>query len=255
MSIEVQEENAETPVETEMVKRAVPVTPYYSYILIACIIAVSIVQIMTDPPGSAILGGNRSAIIAGFDKQAFLYFGEYWRILTGATLHGGVVHLAFNGYALFALGRLVETLSNRAHLAIMFLLSAIGGGLMTLVLAPNAPPSIGASGGIIGFLGYLTVYGFYRRKLLSNALLKNMLFNIGFIAFIGVFVIPNVDNFGHLGGLLTGAIYGAFQIPRDLFKDPREVTSLTEILGMAAVGIFAFFSVLSISLLLGWVHL
>lgn len=254
MSVEYQKEEMETPVETETVKRAVPVTPYYSYILIACIIAVSIVQIATDPPGSAILGGNRSAIIAGFDKKAFLLLGEYWRIITGATLHGGLVHLAFNGYALFALGRLVEILSNRAHLAIVFLLSAIGGGIMSLIFVPGAT-SVGASGGIVGFLGYLTIYGFYRRKIMSNALLKNMLFNIGFIAFVGVFVIPNVDNFGHLGGLLTGMIYGVFQIPRDLYKDPREASSFTEILGMVALAIFAFFSVLSILLLLGLVSL
>ena len=116
-------------------------------------------------------GGNRSGMIAGFYKQAFM-IGEYWRILTGAALHGGMIHLAFNGYALFVLGRLVETLSNRAHLAIMFLLSAIGGNFMSLDFCPNATHSIGASGGIIGFLGYLTVYGFYRRKIISNAFLK-----------------------------------------------------------------------------------
>lgn len=254
MSVEHKEEETETSVEPETVQRAVPVKPYYSYILIACIVAVSIVQIATDSPGSALFGGERSVILAGFDKGAFLIYEQYWRIVTGMTLHGGIIHLAFNSYALYILGRLIETLSNRAHLAIVFLLSGIGGGVLSLIFMPENP-SVGASGGIIGFLGYLTVYGFYRRKLLTNAFLKNMVFNIVFIAFVGVFLIPNVDNFGHLGGLLTGAIYGAIQIPRDLFKDPREAAGFTQTLGIAALGIFAFFCVLSMLLLLGLVRL
>ncbi len=110
--------------------------------------------------------------------------------------------------------------------------------------------SIGASGGIVGFLGYLTVYGYLRRKLLSNGFLKNMLFNVGFIAFTGVFILPNIDNFGHLGGLIVGAIYGLFQISGDIYKDPREVSSTTEFLGLAALGTFIAVSVFSIMLLL-----
>lgn len=255
---EISEETEEA--QEEQLVRATSVTPYYSYVFVICIIIVSIFQIgldinyyiesTNDSLRNLILfGGYRSGLIAGFYKEAFIY-GEYWRVLTGAALHGGLIHLAFNSYALYILGKLIETISNRVHLPVVFLLSAIGGNLMSLAFTPIAPPSIGASGGIIGFLGYLTIYGFYRRKLMSNVLLKNMLFNIVFIAFIGVFVIPNVDNFAHLGGLLTGAIYGIFQIPRDLYKDPRETTPLMEIIGFAALGIFIFVAVLTILLLL-----
>lgn len=256
---ETEPEETEEALEQEQLVRAVTVTPYFSYILLICIIIVSIFQIGLDikyyiksPNDSlgmlVLFGGYRSGLIAGFYKEAFVS-GEYWRVLTGAALHGGLIHLAFNGYALFILGRLIETISNRAHLPVIFLLSAIGGNLMSLAFTPNGV-SVGASGGIIGFLGYLTIYGLYRRKLMSNALLKNMLFNVVFIAFVGVFVIENVDNFAHLGGLLTGAIYGVFQIPRDLYKDPRETTSLMEIIGFAALGIFIFVSALAILLLL-----
>ena len=109
--------------------------------------------------------------------------------------------------------------------------------------------SVGASGGIVGFLGYLAVYGYRRRQLLTNAFLKNMLFNIGFIAFYGVALHNYIDNFGHLGGLLAGAIYGFFQISGDIYKDPRETGKTIEFLGLAALGVFiatSFFSVLVI---------
>jgi membrane associated rhomboid family serine protease len=260
MSLDYQKEpqTEETEEKEEQLVRATPVTPYYSYVLVICIIIVSIFQIGLDTNyyiestndslrNLILFGGYRSGLIAGFYKQAFIN-GEYWRVLTGAALHGGIIHLAFNSYALYILGKLVETLSNRAHLAIVFLLSAIGGNLLSLAFMPDGV-SVGASGGIIGFLGYLTIYGFYRRKIMSNALLKNMLFNVVFIGFVGVFVIKNVDNYAHLGGLLTGAVYGLFQIPRDLYKDPREASETTTIIGYAALGIFIFVSVLTILLL------
>ena len=160
-----------------------------------------------------------------------------------------MIHLAFNCYALYILGKLIETLSNRAHLAIVFLLATIGGYILSLIFLPEGN-SVGASGGILGFLGYLTAYGFVRRKLLTDAFLKNMLFNVAFIAFTGIFVLPNVDNFAHLGGLVAGAIYGFLQIPRDLHKDPREVGETMKFIGVAALGISVVISVFSILILL-----
>ena len=47
-----------------------------------------------------------------------------------------------------------------------------------------------------------------------------------------------MDNFGHIGGLITGAVYGLVQIPSDEFTDPREAGSLTELMGLAALGIY-----------------
>lgn len=239
MSLEYQNQE-QIPAETEEVKRATPVVPYYSYILIACIVAVSAVQLLTNL--------DESVIAAGFVKPAFSH-GQYWRILTGAALHGGLLHLGFNGYALYILGKLIETLSNRAHLAIVFLLSVIGGNLLSLWFLPDGI-AVGASGGIIGFLGYLAVYGYRRRELLSNAFLKSMLINIGFIAVYGIMLYQIIDNFAHLGGLLAGAIYGLFQIPSDLHKDPREAGKAANILGLVSIGIFIAVSLFSILLIL-----
>ncbi len=251
MSLQYEKELEETEKateETENVQRAVSVFPLYSVILIVCLVGVSICQFVVDGRDSGLFGGSNSILLAGFVKPLF-WDGEFWRILTGAALHGGLMHLAFNCYALYILGKLIETLSNRAHLAIVFLVSAIGGGILSLIFLPDVP-SVGASGGIIGFLGYLTIYGFKRRKLLPASFLKNMLFNVAFIAFIGIFVLPNIDNYGHLGGLLTGAIYGFLQIPGDLYKDPREVGAPAKFAGQTALGIFIVVSIFSILLLL-----
>ncbi len=242
------EENEIADEQSETVQRAKIAFPLYSAVLIGCLIAVSIAQFAVDNREGILFGGEKSILLGGFVKPLFSD-GQYWRILTGAALHGGLIHLAFNCYALYILGKLIEALSNRAHLAIIFLLSAIGGGILSLIFLPDAV-SVGASGGVIGFLGYLTVYGFKRRKLLTNDFLKNMLFNVVFIGFVGLFVLPNIDNFGHLGGLLTGAVYGLFQIPGDLYKDPREAGKTAEIAGLIALGIFIAVSLFSILILM-----
>ena len=252
MSLEYQNEEtptAEASDERVGYRRATYIFPVYTVILIVCLVVVFLGQLYANIQNPLPEKVDISVLLAGFVKQ-FFREGQYWRILTGAALHGGIMHLVFNSYALYVLGKLIETLSNRAHLAIVFLLSAIGGGILSLIFLPEIP-SVGASGGIIGFLGYLTIYGFKRRKLLPDGFLKNMLFNVGFIAVVGIFVLPNVDNFGHLGGLIVGVLYGLVQIPSDLYKDPREVSGVTKIFGTAALGIFVLTCIFSILLLLG----
>lgn len=243
------ENETEHPVEVrENVQRAAPTVPFYSFLMVVCLIVVSICQFRADGTTLILYGGETSILLAGFVKPAFLD-GEYWRILTGMQLHIGLIHLLFNCYALYVLGKLIEILSNRAHLVIVFLLAGIGGNILSLIFMPDAA-SAGASGGILGFLGYLAVYGYKRRKILPPDFLKNMLFNIGFIALYGIMLYRVIDNFGHLGGVLTGALYGLFQIPGDVYKDPREIGSKTEIFGLIALGIFITTTIFSCLVLL-----
>ena len=164
------------------------------------------------------------------------------------------LHLYFNAQALYGFGNLIERLSNRAHLATVFLLAVIGGGLFSLFFMPDVI-SIGASGGIMGLIGYLAVYGYRRKRQLPPDFLKSMLINIGFITAFGIVAYQIVDNFGHLGGLVTGAIYGLVQIPKDLHKNPRQVSATAEISGLIALGIFIFTCILSVLLLMKFVKL
>lgn len=242
----VNEENLNSDANSENITTTKESLPFYSIVLIVCIVVVFAVQLAANI--------NTSIDLAGFDKQAFLNNRDFWRILTGGALHGGLMHIAFNSYALYSFGRLIELLSNKAHLAIVFLISIVGGGLLSLLANPDGT-SIGASGGIIGFLGYLAVYAYKRRKLLSNDFLQGLLINIGFIAFYGIALAKDIDNFAHLGGLLAGAIYGFFQIPGNLQKDPRIVSTNTELFGMVSLGFFIIVSVFSISLILQIVKL
>jgi membrane associated rhomboid family serine protease len=195
-----------------------------------------------------------SVKLAGFDKPLFVENREWWRILTGGALHGSLLHLYFNGQAFYGFGNLIEVLSNRAHLAIVFVSAVIGGGILSLIFIPDGT-SVGASGGIMGLIGYLAIYGYRRKQQLPPDFLKSMLINIGFIAAFGVIAYQIVDNFGHLGGLIVGAVYGFIRIPRDLRENPRETGVITQIFGFIALGIFVAASVFSILLLLKYVKM
>lgn len=225
------------------------ITPYYTYILVVSIIAVYIVQVLVDR------GNNddsellpRSIQLAGLIKP-LVWKGEFWRLLTVGTLHGWLLHIYFNGQALYGLGTTVEYLSNRAHLAIVFVLAIISGALFSLYFMPDTI-SVGASGGIMGIIGYAAMLGYRRKSQMPPDFLKNMLINIGFIAAFGIVAYQFIDNFGHLGGLLVGVVYGFLQIPRSLEKDPRKVGVIADFLGMIAMGVFVFTAILSILLIL-----
>ena len=238
-----EEELQDTPLPEEPpeeARRFVSSTPYFTIIILASIVIVFLAQLTMPLETSILLAGNVKELVAE---------GQVWRLLTSSVVHGSIFHIGFNGYALFMLGRLMETLSNRSSIAIVFLIAAVAGSFLSFIFLPETP-SVGASGGIIGLLGYITVYSYKRRKLLTSALLKNMLFNIAFIGFIGVFILPNVDNYGHLGGLLAGALFGLIEIPSDLYKDPRESGKFLTYAGYASLGVILLTALLTLVILL-----
>jgi membrane associated rhomboid family serine protease len=228
-------------------------TPLYTYILIGSIAAVFVAQLVFGDAAKtlslfSIVGDERSALAAGFVKPLFLENHEYWRILTGSAVHGGLIHVVMNCYAFLMFGRICEMLSSRAHLAIVFLLACIGGGLLSLYFLPEVT-SVGASGGIVGLLGYVTVYAFRRRQFISPQFRKNLLINIGFLFFFGLVLFNVVDNYGHLGGLIVGVVYGFFQIPSNEYVDPRRAGPIARAVGVVSVAIFILTCLLSIVLI------
>ncbi len=250
MSLKYQTDTDEPEVQdTQASQVPTPPFPYYTVILLACIATVFAVQFLTSSDPFFLTTDRVSAHVAGFDKLAFASGHEYWRILTGATLHSGPLHVVMNSYAFYSFGRLFEMLSNRAHLAIVFVLSALGGGVLSLIFAPTVT-SVGASGGIVGLISYLAVYAFRRRQFISPEFRKSLLINIGFILVFGIALYQVIDNFGHVGGLITGAIYGFIQIPGDEYVDPRNAGFITRIFGYVALGIYILTSILTILLLI-----
>lgn len=143
--------------------------------------------------------------------------GRWWTILSAGWLHGNVLHIAFNlvwvrelappvGHG-FGAGRLVIIYT--VSTAIAALLSSSVGKFLpeTFSVLRGAEITVGASGAIFGLLGALVSYG----QVTQNDALKKQAFSYVIAMFIFGFLMPNVDNWGHLGGFLGG--YFITQLP------------------------------------------
>lgn len=135
--------------------------------------------------------------------KPLLLKGEYFRLITTAFLHIGVVHLLVNSYSLFILGSQMESFLGRAKYLFVYIISALCGSLMSIVFSSNV--SAGASGAIFGLLGSLLYFGYNYRVYLGNVLKSQIIpliiLNLG----IGL-IIPDIDVAAHIGGLIGGVI-------------------------------------------------
>ncbi|MDY4078131.1 MAG: rhomboid family intramembrane serine protease [Clostridium sp.] len=141
------------------------------------------------------MGGNYGALVS---------HGQVWRLLTCAFLHGGLIHILCNMYALYALGPQVEILFGRVKYIIIYLLSAIGGSLLSYKFSPSSL-SIGASGAIFGLFGAMVVFVLKYKDRIPKRVLNN-LFGVIILNLLIGFNLQGIDNFAHIGGLLVGAL-------------------------------------------------
>jgi rhomboid protease GluP len=136
---------------------------------------------------------------------------EPWRLFTALFLHGGLLHVGLNMWALHQAGQVVERLYGRAGFAVLYLVAGLLGNLASLWWKPG-PVSVGASGAIFGVYGALLAYLVLQRGSVPNEIFREMrsgtLGFIGYSLFAG-FSIPGIDNAAHLGGLLGGLVMGA----------------------------------------------
>ena len=146
-----------------------------------------------------------TSLIPGYEERLLLnrFFvenGEYYRLITVALLHGGLWHLAFNLYALHALGTPLENYFGRKKYAIILLVSLLSGSTLSVLFNPAYVYSIGASGMIFGLFGALALIG--ER---AGIEWRSILVIIGLNFAIG-FALGGVDWRGHLGGLIGGTL-------------------------------------------------
>lgn len=129
--------------------------------------------------------------------------GEYYRMITSAFLHIGVMHLIFNMYALYVAGSQIEYIYGRVKYIFIYLISAIMGSLFTVALSGDNVVAAGASGAIFGLFGSLLYFGYNYRGYMGNALISQIVPVVALNIFIG-FSNPNIGNAAHIGGLIGG---------------------------------------------------
>ncbi|MCC6746338.1 MAG: rhomboid family intramembrane serine protease [Deltaproteobacteria bacterium] len=186
------------PRNAKRVWRAAPVTT-------ALLVVLAAIHVGVELQGSAERAWVLWRFGANFRLAAF--HGEPWRLLASMFLHGGLLHLAFNLYALYLLGRLVEQLYGSLRFWTIYMGAGLAGALASAVYGGDERLSVGASGAIFGLLGAALVGVRRLRGQVPEAwrkeLTMNLLISVGLQLYIG-FTVPMIDNAAHVGGLVGG---------------------------------------------------
>lgn len=178
-----------------------------TYVLLAITITCFALQTL-----SKLIFGYDYPLLLGAKVNILILSGEYWRLLTPALLHGSLLHIGFNMYALFVLGRDLEIHYRHGRFLALYILSAIAGNLLSFTLSTS--PSVGASTAIFGLVAAQAVF-VYRNRFLFGKRYWSLLANIGTIVVINLVLglSPGIDNWGHLGGLFGGLAFAWFAGP------------------------------------------
>lgn len=193
------------------------------------------------------LDARRSTWVAGLVKPAY-QGGEWWRLFTAPLLHGGVVHFLMNMAALVYLGKRLEVLARWPHLPLVFLFAACVGGEASARFVSGA--SVGASGGLMGWLGFLIVFEILHGRLVPRPARRRLVAGVVLTGVVGLLGYRFIDNAAHLGGLLAGIAYAFIVFPKSSSVNRPGTTFTDLVAGGAAVLVLVAAALLAMSRML-----
>ena len=162
-----------------------------------------------------------------------------WRFVTAVFLHGSVMHIVFNMWVLMDIGPQIEELYGSARYLFIYVLTGIGGYVVSSTFGKF---SVGGSGALLGLIGVLLAITTGRRSAGMQMLRGQIIRWLIYIAVFG-FLFPGIDNFAHAGGLAAGFLLGKVMVDRAPVS-PEERKS-AQLLGWAsAIAVVASFAIM-----------
>jgi rhomboid protease GluP len=181
----------------------------------------------------------------GSKINSLIMQGQLWRLITPVLLHGSILHIGFNMYALSAIGPGLERKYGLWSFLTLYLVGGLWGNTLSFVMSPK--PSLGASTAVFALISAQGVYIYQNRHLLGQSA-KPMLMNILMVVAVNLVMglNPGIDNWGHMGGLFGGLFYAWFAGPTygiedGLFGGQVVVKDMKRplLVALAAIGIAA----------------
>lgn len=202
--------------------------PIVTYAIIVANVIMFIFELITGATENV----YKLADLGGSNPNMIVILNQWWRLLSAAFLHGSVMHIVFNMYALFIWGRYAEQLYGSAKFFFIYMLSALSGSALSFALIDVQTVSVGASGAIFGLFGMLLHFRNRHKEAFRSAFGIQIAVIITLNIIIG-FITPGIDNFGHIGGLLGGYCAALFF---GLYRDNTfSIKKLLGLLGLLAL--------------------
>lgn len=191
--------------------------PIATWVLLVLNIVIFVVPALLGIIGVRVFGFSIDQVVLALgakDNEAIKIYGQWYRLITAMFLHGSVLHIAFNSYALYSLGMELERLYGTLRFLGVYFVAGLAGSVASYLINPS--PSVGASGAIFGLIGGLAAFYYVSREMfpdLARQQLGSLITTIMINLFIG-FSSPMIDNSAHIGGLIVGAVVGWMLAPR-----------------------------------------
>jgi len=165
-------------------------------VMLVCIIYFAIMFIK--------LKGNLSAfnlVKYGATQRDLVKSGEWYRLFTCIFVHGSILHLVFNMYALKIIGEQLESFIGKIRFSLILIIGGLVGSLFSSIFSKYV--SVGASGAIFGLLGAMLYFTYHYRLVLGNSFKNQILPIVLFNLALGFFL-TGIDIYAHIGGLVGG---------------------------------------------------
>lgn len=217
------------------------VMPIATYVLGGVLATAYLAQVLADRAYGVVraLGQSYevSMVVAAYlqNLPGVPAVGAWWRYLSYAFVHGNLIHIGFNLWVMFDLGRLYERRRGWSDLIVAFVAGTAGGALLTSWMQAGQPLIlVGASGGILGIAGALLADALTSRRAADRVLLRSLLQWMALLMLFS-FAVPGVSLWGHVGGVAGGLVWGFVRgrLPTS-FKTSRQIS---QALGVLAIGL------------------
>jgi membrane associated rhomboid family serine protease len=204
---------------------------------LAAAFVVEVVVGMQQGNADALLNGPgpRTMIRLGAMQPYLIANGQYWRLFSAIFLHQGLLHIAFNAYALWLFGQMVDDMFGTPRFLLLFFVTGFLASATSYAFGAPNTIGVGASGAVFGVFGAFIAYHFRRRNLAqSSASLRWAMTMILLNAFLA-FAFRSIDWHAHLGGLVAGLIAG-YVLEGFGPRSTRRVVAVVGIVGLVVAG-------------------
>ena len=206
-------------------------------ILLVLILIGFAIELAVGGPQALMTGPSECKLIQlGAMQPILIAHGQLWRLFAAMFLHAGLLHIAFNAYALYLFGTIVERDFGTARFLAIFFVTGLLAGVASYAFGSVGEVGVGASGAIFGIFGAFIAYNFRRRHLAMAAANLRWAMTLIVLNAVLAFGFSEIDWRAHVGGLVAGVIAGAAAEGVGT-PSQRRMIALAGFLGLIALGV------------------